>query len=116
MDNKKGTIQSLPVRAGRRTYFFDVIANHNNDYFLAITESKRRMDHNGQFVYEKHKLFLYSEDFDKFADGLQEMVNYIRSEKGEDYGRHIERHYTPPPDATAPDNTPPTDVNFEDLD
>lgn len=71
-------IFSKPVRAGKRTYFFDVKATKGNDYYLTITESKRRVDNNGNFVYDKHKIFLYKEDFEKFADGLEEVVNYIK--------------------------------------
>jgi len=70
-------VYSKPVRAGKRTYFFDVKATKGNDYYLTITESKRRID-NGRYVYDKHKIFLYKEDFEKFADGLQEVVNYIK--------------------------------------
>ncbi|GAB1373495.1 hypothetical protein MASR1M46_03750 [Bacteroidales bacterium] len=55
---------SKPVRAGKRTYFFDVKATKNNDYYLTITESKRRVDRDGRFVYDKHKIFLYKEDFE----------------------------------------------------
>lgn len=71
-------VYSKPVRAGKRTYFFDVKATKGNDYYLTITESKRRVERDGRYVYDKHKIFLYKEDFDKFADGLQEVVNYIR--------------------------------------
>ena len=71
-------VYSKPVRAGKRTYFFDVFATKGNDYYLTITESKRRVERDGRYVYDKHKIFLYKEDFDKFADGLQEVVNYIR--------------------------------------
>ena len=71
-------VYSKPVRAGKRTYFFDVKATKGNDYYLTITESKRRVEHDGRYVYDKHKIFLYKEDFEKFADGLQEVVNYIR--------------------------------------
>ncbi len=66
------------VRAGKRTYFFDVKSTRNDEYYLTITESKKRFDENGKFHFEKHKLFLYKEDFDKFADSLQDAVNYIR--------------------------------------
>ena len=71
-------VYSKPVRAGKRTYFFDVKATKGNDYYLTITESKRRVERDGRYVYDKHKIFLYKEDFDKFADGLQEVVNYIK--------------------------------------
>lgn len=69
---------SKPVRAGKRTYFFDVKATKGNDYYLTITESKRRIERDGRYAYDKHKIFLYKEDFEKFAEGLQEVVNYIR--------------------------------------
>lgn len=71
-------VYSKPVRAGKRTYFFDVKATKGNDYYLTITESKRRVERDGRYVYDKHKIFLYKEDFDKFAEGLQEVVDYIR--------------------------------------
>ena len=71
-------IHSKAVRAGKRTYFFDVKATRRNDYYLTITESKKRFNRDGKFFYEKHKLFLYKEDFDKFADSLKEIIEYIR--------------------------------------
>lgn len=71
-------VYSKPVRAGKRTYFFDVKSTKGNDYYLTITESKRRVERDGRYVYDKHKIFLYKEDFEKFADGLQEVVDYIR--------------------------------------
>jgi hypothetical protein len=71
-------IHSKAVRAGKRTYFFDVKATRRNDYYLTITESKKRFNRDGKFFYEKHKLFLYKEDFDKFADSLNEILTFIR--------------------------------------
>ena len=71
-------IHSKAVRAGKRTYFFDVKATRRNDYYLTITESKKRFNRDGKFFYEKHKLFLYKEDFDKFAENLNEIIAYIR--------------------------------------
>jgi hypothetical protein len=71
-------IHSKAVRAGKRTYFFDVKATRRNDYYLTITESKKRFSRDGKFFYEKHKLFLYKEDFDKFADSLKEIIEFIR--------------------------------------
>ena len=79
-------IYSKPVRAGKRTYFFDVKATKGNDYYLTITESKRRVDTTGNFAYEKHKIFLYKEDFEKFAEGLEEVVNYIKTKCINDNG------------------------------
>lgn len=70
---------SKPVRAGKRTYFFDVKATKNNDFYLTITESKRRVGADGQHQsYDKHKIFLYKEDFKKFVEGLEESIQYIK--------------------------------------
>ena len=66
---------SKKVRAGKRTYFFDVKATRSNDYYVTITESKKRLE-DGVFV--KHKIFLYKEDFEKFSEGLLETINYVR--------------------------------------
>ena len=75
----KEDIYSKVVRAGKRTYFFDVKATRRNDFYLTITESKKRIGREGKFFFEKHKIFLYKEDFEKFADGLNDVVEYIRS-------------------------------------
>lgn len=72
-------VYSKPVRAGKRTYFFDVKTTKGNDYYLTITESKRRVEKDGRFVYDKHKIFLYKEDFEKFSEGLQEVVDFIKT-------------------------------------
>lgn len=69
---------SKVVRAGKRTYFFDVKATRRGDYYLTITESKKRFDSDGRARYEKHKIFLYKEDFEKFTDGLNESVGFIK--------------------------------------
>ena len=74
-------IFSKSVRAGKRTYFFDVKSTRNEDYYSTITESKKRISLDGAAFYEKHKIFLYKEDFDKFAEGLDEVVQFIRSVK-----------------------------------
>ena len=103
--NKREEIFSKPVRAGKRTYFFDVKATRGDDYYLTITESKRRIDNNGKFSYDKHKLFLYKEDFEKFSEGMQEALAFIRNAKGDDYGID-ENEYTSSPAAPAAD-TPP---------
>jgi hypothetical protein len=70
-------IYSKVVRAGKRTYFFDVKSTRREDYYLTITESKKSLDKDGQAHYEKHKLFLYKEDFDKFFDGFRDAVDFI---------------------------------------
>jgi hypothetical protein len=67
------------VRAGNRTYFLDVKSTRKNDLYLTITESKKRFNKDGKFFYEKHKLFLYPEDFEKFSDGLEDVFSFIRS-------------------------------------
>ena len=73
-------VYSKPVRAGKRTYFFDVKTTRGqNDYSLTITESKRRTNQDGSYAYDKHKIFLYKEDFEKFAAGLNEFVEYIKN-------------------------------------
>jgi hypothetical protein len=72
-------IFSKAVRAGKRTYFFDVKATRKNDYYLTVTESKKQFEDEGHFHYEKHKIFLYKEDFEKFVEGLQEAIDYIKS-------------------------------------
>jgi hypothetical protein len=68
---------SKPVKAGKRTYFFDVKATREGDPYLTITESKRKIDRDGKFSYEKHKIFLYREDFEKFLAGMHEALDYI---------------------------------------
>ncbi|MDH5598642.1 MAG: PUR family DNA/RNA-binding protein [Cyclobacteriaceae bacterium] len=72
-------IYSERVKAGKRTYFFDVKATRSNDYYLTITESKRRFKDEG-FVYEKHKIFLYKEDFNKFLEALGKTVDHVKTE------------------------------------
>ena len=103
-------VYSRPVRAGKRTYFFDVKTTKGNDYYLTITESKRKVEKDGRFAYDKHKIFLSKEDFDKFAEGLQEVVDYIRNNclsgeagaaKQEEQGKDIEKGFS--------------DVDFEEL-
>lgn len=69
---------SKAVRAGKRTYFFDVKATRRNEYYLTVTESKKRSDSNGHSFYEKHKIFLYKEDFEKFTEGLADIIEYIK--------------------------------------
>ena len=71
-------LYSRPVRAGKRTYFFDVKATRGKDLYMTITESKRRFDDHGNVSYSKHKIFLYREDFDKFEDGFLDAVDKIK--------------------------------------
>ncbi len=79
----KEEIFTRVVRAGKRTYFFDVKATRKDDYYLTITESKKRLGKEGKVFYEKHKIFLYKEDFDKFTEGLKDAVSYIDNNNAE---------------------------------
>ncbi len=83
-DSEKAEIFSQRVRAGKRTYFFDIKSTKANDYYLTITESKRRYKEDG-YYYEKHKIFLYKEDFDKFFEALQGTINHVKTELMPDY-------------------------------
>ena len=78
-ENKVPEIFSKTLRAGKRTYFFDVKCTRNNEYYLTITESKKKFAADGNFRYEKHKLFLYPEDFDKFSDTFSEVIEFINN-------------------------------------
>lgn len=75
-------ILSKAVKAGRRTYFFDVRATRGDDWFLTITESRKITAPDGSSSYDRHKIFLYKEDFTKFSEGLGEIVDFIRRSKG----------------------------------
>ena len=76
-------VYSKAVRAGRRTYFFDVKATRNDDYFLTITESRKKQGKDGSFFFDKHKIYLYKEDFVKFSEGLEEVIAYVKEHKPE---------------------------------
>ncbi|MGY4536751.1 hypothetical protein ACVW0P_001165 [Mucilaginibacter sp. UYNi724] len=92
-DNReREEVYSKKIRAGKRTYFFDVKATRSNDYYVTITESKKRLE-DGVFV--KHKIFLYKEDFEKFAEGLKDAVDYVKEhqevvEKRYEFGENVE--------------------------
>jgi len=73
---------SKRVKAGKRTYFFDVKSTRSNDYYITITESKKRHDDDG---YVKHKIFLYKEDFNKFVDAFNETINHVKTELMPEY-------------------------------
>jgi len=101
-------IFSKVVRAGKRTYFFDVRATRANEYFLTITESKRRFNNEqGKFYYEKHKVFLYKEDFEKFKDDLIETIDFITKNQPVQEAEEEE--------TTTPETDKHTDISFEDL-
>ena len=79
-------IYSKAIKAGKRIYYLDVKKSRNEDLFLAITESKKKVvgfEEDAQVTYEKHKIFLYKEDFDKFIEGLEDVVGFIKREQGE---------------------------------
>jgi len=83
-------IYSKVIRAGKRTYFFDVKSTRNDELYLTITESKKKFENEGKFHYEKHKVFLYKEDFDKFTDSLLDVIGYIREKQPEEVDEEME--------------------------
>tara|TARA_B100000401_G_scaffold429436_1_gene363059 strand:- start:258 stop:593 length:336 start_codon:yes stop_codon:yes gene_type:complete len=111
MDDKKPQeeIYSKTVRAGKRTYFFDVRATRNDDYYLTITESKKFFNEDGTSHYKKHKIFLYKEDFEKFQDAFTETLDFIIDKKG----KYV-REENNIDDSNNKDGKF-TDVKFEDL-
>ncbi|EFS97315.1 hypothetical protein HMPREF1977_1298 [Capnocytophaga ochracea F0287] len=119
LDNEE--IFSKVLRAGRRTYFFDVRATRANDYYLTITESKKFTHDDGSFHYKKHKIYLYKEDFEMFKDILNEMTNYVFDEKGEEVisERHQKdfkkNYYNERLEGVSNSNGIYKDLDFEDL-
>jgi|TARA_B100000497_G_scaffold59268_1_gene67443 hypothetical protein len=103
-------IFSKVMRAGRRTYFFDVRATKAGDYYLTITESKKFTNDDGSFHYKKHKIYLYKEDFHEFKDNLEQMIEYVIKEKGEEV--ISERHRS---DYTKPEDKAPLSAQDSDL-
>ncbi len=83
-------IYSNAVKAGKRTYFFDAKTTRNEDYYLTITESKKRYDKEGNYTFEKHKIFLYKEDFDKFAEGLMDAIQVLKEANHSVEGNSVE--------------------------
>ena len=84
MYEREQEILSKALRAGRRTYFFDVKATKAEDYYLTITESKKFTNEDGSFHFKKHKIYLYKEDFNAFKSILEEMTSFIFDKKGEE--------------------------------
>ena len=121
----KEEIYSKVLRAGRRTYFFDVRSTKAGDYYLTITESKKFTNDDGSFHYKKHKIYLYKEDFTEFREILAEMTDYIINEKGEEV--ISERHQKDfkrdddfaAQEAKTPEDTKSTDsftdISFDDI-
>jgi len=122
---EKEEIFSKVLRAGRRTYFFDVRATKAGDYYLTITESKKFTNDDGSFHYKKHKIYLYKEDFAEFSEILNEMTSYIVDEKGDEviserHQKDFKKDDFDTTEATVEDETPKstgsfTDINFEDI-
>ncbi len=113
--NQKEEIFTSVVRAGKRTYFFDVKATRKEDYYLTITESKKRLGKEGKFFYEKHKIFLYKEDFDKFTEGLKDAVTYINNGRDESQSPIVMEESVKNEEVQAPSAEEFTDVDFDDL-
>ena len=111
-------IFSEKVRAGRRTYFFDVRSTKAEDYYMTITESIKSINEEGIPSYRKHKIFLYKEDFNNFKQAFENVSNYIITEKGEEI---ISTKTSNPNNKEKPSKDTPepstdfTEVNFEDL-
>lgn len=124
-------IYSKVMRAGRRTYFFDVRATKAGDYYLTVTESKKFTNDDGSFHYKKHKIYLYKEDFHEFKSNLDEMIQYVIDEKGEeviserhqkDFKREEQTSYNSTPatpedseDSEQKSETNFTDISFDDI-
>jgi len=112
-NNNREDVFSEVVRAGRRTYFFDVKATRKNEYYLTVTESKKRFNREGDFFYEKHKIFLYKEDFDKFSDALVSTLDFIKDKQPNGALTEDENTETNAKEETTSDDY--TNVEFEDL-
>lgn len=117
-DREQEEILSKVLRAGRRTYFFDVRETKASDYYLTITESKKFTNEDGTFHYKKHKIYLYKEDFNDFSSILKDMVNFIIKERGEEV--ISERHQKnfdkeKKIDSLEVSDNSFTDLNFDDI-
>jgi glutamine cyclotransferase len=115
-------IFSQVLRAGRRTYFFDVRATKADDYYLTVTESKKFTHDDGTFHYQKHKIYLYKEDFTDFHEMLKKATDYIINEKGDEVisERHQkdykkEETITVTEDEATPSTDSVTDISFDDI-
>jgi hypothetical protein len=113
--NIKEEIFTKVVRAGKRTYFFDVKATRKDDYYLTITESKKRLGKEGKVFYEKHKIFLYKEDFEKFSDGLKNAVAFIGNGKDESHILEPKSFDEIPDEKSTMTAEEFTNVEFDDL-
>lgn len=120
--NSQEEIFSKSLRAGRRTYFFDVRETRAGDYYLTITESKKNSNEDGTFYFKKHKIYLYKEDFESFKEHLEEATDFITREKGEEV--ISERHQPDYNEKLVSNETQEdskdglnkfTDISFEDI-
>ncbi len=113
-------IYSKVLRAGRRTYFFDVRSTKAGDYYLTVTESKKFTNDDGSFHYKKHKIYLYKEDFGAFREIMEEMMDYIIDEKGlevisERHQKDFKKEEEGDPSADGKASGNFTDVDFDDI-
>ncbi|OYX83566.1 MAG: DNA-binding protein [Flavobacteriales bacterium 32-34-25] len=120
---EKEEIFSKVLRAGRRTYFFDVRATKADDYYITITESKKFTEEDGSFHFKKHKIYLYKEDFTAFTEILEEMTSYVLNHKGEEviserHQKDFKKEYATER-VSAEDSVPGissfTDIDFDDI-
>ncbi len=117
---EKEEIYSKVMRAGRRTYFFDVRETKAGDYYLTITESKKFTNEDGSFHYKKHKIYLYKEDFAEFKEYLNEMIDYILDEKGEEviserHQKDFKRESMDGEEISSESSSSFTDLSFDDI-
>ncbi len=118
---EKEEIFSKVLRAGRRTYFFDVRATKADDYYITITESKKFTEEDGSFHFKKHKIYLYKEDFAAFAEILEDMTAYVLNHKGEEviserHQKDFKKEYvTEKAEEDAPKVSSFTDIDFDDI-
>lgn len=115
---EKEEIFSKILRAGRRTYFFDVRATKADDYYITITESKKFTEEDGSFHFKKHKIYLYKEDFAAFTEILGDMTSYVLNHKGEEviserHQKDFKKEYN---SETSEDEITPKVSNFTDID
>jgi hypothetical protein len=119
---EKEEIFSKVLRAGRRTYFFDVRATKADDYYITITESKKFTEEDGSFHFKKHKIYLYKEDFAAFAEILEEMTSYVLNHKGEEviserHQKDFKKEYNTEKqeEETSKIDKSFTDIEFDDI-
>ena len=119
---EKEEIFSKVLRAGRRTYFFDVRATKADDYYITITESKKFTEEDGSFHFKKHKIYLYKEDFAAFTEILGDMTSYVLNHKGEEviserHQKDFKKEYTSEnsDDELTPKISNFTDIDFDDI-